>query len=255
MGRRLERIEVRHRGVVRGRIERASGYTVSRVRRWGKHIVIDLARRTDTACLVVHLGMTGQFRLDSDPGAHTHALFHLDGGLALVYNDIRRFGRLEFAPRLPERLARLGPDPLELGEDDFAARLRARRAMVKPLLLDQRFLRGLGNIYADEALFRARIHPRAIASRLGPARARTLHRAIVEVLTDAIRHGGSSVSNYVASDGRAGGFQLRHQVYRRTGRPCHACGAAIRRIVLASRGTHFCPKCQRSVEKRPIVLS
>jgi formamidopyrimidine-DNA glycosylase len=117
--------------------------------------------------------------------------------------------------------------------------------MLKPLLLNQEFLRGLGNIYADEALFRAGIHPRAIGSRLRAARARALYRAIVDVLTESIRQGGTSISDYVGSDGRQGSFQLRLRAYGRTGEPCLDCGALIRRIVLASRGTHFCPRCQR----------
>lgn len=233
-----------------GDLSRAAGYTITTVRRRGKHIVFDLRHGHRFAHLVIHLGMTGQLRLDADPGRHTHALIQLDRGLTLLYNDTRQFGRLEFCERLPPRFERLGPEPLELVEDDFVRRLRAHRSMVKSLLLDQAFLSGLGNIYCDEALFRAGIHPRAIAARLRPARAELLYRAIVEVLTEAIRLGGSSVSDYVASDGRRGSFQLRHNVYRRTGQPCPACGAPIRRILVASRGTHFCPKCQRAPARR-----
>ena len=117
--------------------------------------------------------------------------------------------------------------------------------MVKPLLLNQAFVRGLGNIYTDEALYRAGIHPRAVGSRLSKARAARLHAAIREVLLESIEAGGSSVSNYVDSDGVRGEFQLRHRVYGREGEPCGKCRGAIRRIVLASRGTHFCPRCQR----------
>jgi formamidopyrimidine-DNA glycosylase len=118
--------------------------------------------------------------------------------------------------------------------------------MVKPLLLNQAFLRGLGNIYVDEALFRARIHPRAAAGRLGRERLRRLHRAIQEVLAAAIESGGSSISDYVDADGRAGAFQLQHRVYGRENLPCEVCGARIRRIVLAQRGTHYCPRCQHA---------
>lgn len=227
--------------VLRNDISGAVGATITRVRRWGKHIVFDLRR----GHLIVHLGMTGQLLLDAREGPHTQASFYFDRGLTLRFNDIRQFGRIELADRFPGRLERLGPEPLDLAEADFLARLRARRSMLKPLLLNQEFLRGLGNIYADEALFRARLHPRAVASRLRPARARALYRAIVEVLTESIRHGGTSISDYVASDGRPGGFQLRLRVYGRTGEACPVCGAAVRRIVLASRGTHFCPRCQR----------
>ena len=245
LGRRIEWIELRQPRVVVGEVSRAAGHRVTGVRRWGKHIVVDLRRGRSTAHLVLHLGMTGQLRWDGDPGRHTHALLGIEGGLTLLYNDIRQFGRLEWAERLPARLERLGPEPLEISEEEFVLRFRSRRSMVKSLLLNQSFLRGLGNIYVDEALFRARIHPRAQSHRLRRDRAASLHRAIVKVLTESIEHGGSSVSDYVASDGRRGSFQLRHNVYRRTGRPCPACGAAIRRILVASRGTHFCPRCQR----------
>ena len=241
-GRRIESIELRQPRVLKNDVSAAAGSTISRVRRWGKHIVLDLRR----GHLIIHLGMTGQLLLNADPGPHTHALFVLDRGLTLTYSDIRQFGRLEFSDRLPQRLERLGPEPLDLSEPDFIARLRARRSMLKPLLLNQEFLRGLGNIYADEALFRARVHPRAIAARLRQARAQRLYRAIVDVLTESIRCGGTSVSDYVASDGRRGAFQSRLRVYQRSGQPCPSCGAPIRRIVLASRGTHFCPRCQRS---------
>jgi formamidopyrimidine-DNA glycosylase len=117
--------------------------------------------------------------------------------------------------------------------------------MVKPLLLNQSFLGGMGNIYTDEALHRAGIHPRAIGSRLSRGRAARLHEAIREVLLESIESGGSSVSDYVDSDGRRGSFQLRHRVYGKEGEPCPACGEAIRRILVAQRGTHFCPRCQK----------
>jgi formamidopyrimidine-DNA glycosylase len=240
-GRRIQSVELRQPRVLINDVGAAAGTCIVRVRRWGKHIIIDL----DRGHLIIHLGMTGQLLLDAPAGGHTHAVFLLDRGMTLVFNDIRQFGRLELAERLPTRLERLGPEPLALSETDFVARLRARRAMLKPLLLNQEFLRGLGNIYADEALFRARLHPRALASRLRQARAGRLYRAIVEVLTESIRHGGTSISDYVGSDGRRGGFQNRLRVYGRAGEPCRVCGAAIRRIVLASRGTHFCPRCQR----------
>ena len=130
-------------------------------------------------------------------------------------------------------------------DDDRPSLLRARRSMVKPLLLNQNFLRGMGNIYTDEALHRAGIHPRALASRLTRERAARLHFAIQEVLLESIETGGSSVSDYVDSEGRRGAFQLRHRVYGKEGKPCTACGSLIRRILVAQRGTHFCPKCQK----------
>ena len=142
--------------------------------------------------------------------------------------------------------ARLGPDALAVSVEEFLERLAARRTRLKALLLDQSFVRGVGNIYADETLFRARIHPLAVAARLSRVRGRRLHAAMVEVLTEAIAKGGSSISDYVDADGRPGWFQLLHRVYQRTGEPCLVCGAPIRRILVATRATHYCPKCQRT---------
>jgi formamidopyrimidine-DNA glycosylase len=163
-----------------------------------------------------------------------------------VYDDPRQFGRIELGNSLPERAARLGPDALAVGAEEFAARLTARRGRIKPLLLNQVFLRGLGNIYADESLFGARIHPLASVARLSPARVGRLYAAIQEVLRAAVEAGGSSVSDYVDADGRAGNFQVQHQVYGREGAPCPRCGTPIRRIVVGQRGTHYCPQCQRA---------
>jgi formamidopyrimidine-DNA glycosylase len=222
-------------GRIRGRVIRG-------IARRGKFLVLDLGEDTT---LAIHLGMTGRLVWQGTPGPHTRALFVFDRG-RLVYDDIRQFGRIEVSAALPARIARLGPDALSIPEAEFAARLRGRRGLIKPLLLNQTFVSGMGNIYTDEALFRARIHPRAPASRLSPERVRRLHQAMREILAAAVSSGGSSISNYVDADGRAGSFQFQHQVYGRAGEPCPACGAPIRRIVIAQRGTHYCPKCQRA---------
>jgi formamidopyrimidine-DNA glycosylase len=132
---------------------------------------------------------------------------------------------------------------MAISEVEFVARLRGRKGRIKPLLLDQRFVQGIGNIYADEMLFAARIHPKA--KSLGPGRARALYRAMRAVLEEAIAAGGSSISDYVDAAGQGGTFQDRHQVYGRAGDPCARCGTAVRRIVLGQRGTHYCPRCQR----------
>jgi formamidopyrimidine-DNA glycosylase len=195
--------------------------------------------------LTVHLGMTGKLLLDAVAGPYTRALFELDEGL-LVYDDIRHFGKIQWSKDLPDRMEALGPDALTVSIDDFRALLRKRRSMIKPLLMNQAFVRGMGNIYTDEALFLARIHPKAIASRLSSQRTARLHKAMVDILAAAIELKGSSISDYVDSDGSRGSFQLHHQVYGREGEPCGACGTAIRRIVLGSRGTHYCPRCQRT---------
>lgn len=215
------------------------GQTIHSVSRYGKHILMEL----DRGVLDVHLGMTGKLLTNGAETPYTRAILVLDRG-RLLYDDIRQFGRIRYHER-GEATDELGPDALTIGPAEFAERLAARRGRIKPLLLDQRFVRGLGNIYADEALFRAGVHPRARAARLSAHRAQSLHQAIVEVLTAAIEKGGSSISDYVDAEGRAGSFQVEHQVYGREGEPCIRCGRPIRRIVLAQRSAHYCPKCQR----------
>jgi formamidopyrimidine-DNA glycosylase len=216
---------------------RLTGRRIESVRRRGKFIVIEL----DAGTLTVHLGMTGKLLLDGTAGEHTHGVFTLDSGV-LLYDDPRQFGRIEWSP---SRVARLGAEPLEIGLEEFVARLRRRKARLKTLLTNQAFLAGLGNIYADETLFTAGIHPLAIASRLSGPRAARLHQAMRDIIQLAIEHRGSSISDYVDANGNRGGFQLLHRVYGREGEPCLQCGSPVKKIVVAQRGTHYCPKCQR----------
>jgi len=241
VGRRIVRAEFTSRFVTPGDRRklagRVSGRRIRNVARRGKFILITL----DEGMLVVHLGMTGQLRLDGDASEHTYGLIELDDGM-LRYQDPRQFGRIEWNPK---RIAKLGPEPLEISLEEFSRRMRARKSRVKPLLLNQQFLAGVGNIYADEALFAAGIHPLAIAPRLSAARAARLHQAIRDVLTLAIEHRGSSISDYVDAAGQRGNFQVLHQVYGREGEPCPNCGTPIRKIVAGGRGTHFCPRCQK----------
>jgi formamidopyrimidine-DNA glycosylase len=218
---------------------RLAGRKVESVRRRGKFIVIGLDRGT----LAVHLGMTGRLLVAGEPGEHTHGVFTLEDGL-LLYEDPRQFGRIEWSAGAPKRVARLGPEPLDISLEDFRERLR-RKARIKPLLLNQTFLAGLGNIYADESLFAAGIHPLASAAKLSAPRAARLHQAIREILHEAIAQGGSSISDYVDANGQRGWFQIRHRVYGREDQPCLACGTPVRKILVAQRGTHFCPKCQK----------
>lgn len=213
-----------------------AGRTIQGIQRRGKFIVMTLDRGT----LTVHLGMTGKLLLDGTKDTHTHGTFVLDEGV-LLYHDPRQFGRILSNADLKE----LGPEPLEISLEDFVERLRRRKARVKALLLNQRFLAGLGNIYVDESLAIAGIHPLAIASRLSAHKAAALHQAIREVLTLAIEHGGSSISDYVDANGNRGWFQMMHRAYGREGEPCLACGTPIRKIIVAQRGTHYCPRCQR----------
>ncbi len=218
-----------------------AGRRIAGVKRHGKFILISLH---GGGYLVIHLGMTGKLLLGGPAGKHTHAVLTLDRG-SLLYDDSRQFGCLQFSQEIPERVRRLGPEPLEIAFEDFAAALKVRKARVKALLLNQRFLRGLGNIYADEALFRAGIHPLALASRLRRDRARRLYEAIGSVLNEAIAAGGSSISDYVDAGGRKGFFQFSHRVYQRTGEPCVNCGRPIRRVLVSQRSSHFCPGCQK----------
>jgi formamidopyrimidine-DNA glycosylase len=246
IGRRVVAAEFRNLRILRGgdpeRMAGAiEGRRIGAIKRYGKFIVVTLR---EGGYLLLHLGMTGRLLLGGAVGKHTHAIFTFERG-SLQFDDSRQFGSIQFSEEFPARVARLGPEPLEVGFDAFAAALKRHKTRVKALLLNQAFLRGIGNIYADEALFRAGIHPLAMACGLSAARARKLHGAIVEVLTEAIEAGGSSISDYVDAEGRQGFFQFSHRVYQRTGEPCGACGTPIRRILVAQRSSHFCPKCQK----------
>jgi formamidopyrimidine-DNA glycosylase len=214
------------------------GRTIAGVRRHGKQVLLEL----DEGLVVFKLGMTGALLVASDPGPYTRALFVLDRG-RLCFNDIRQFGSIEI---LAEGMESTVPDALEMRGEDFVERLRSHDTEVKRLLMDQSILKGLGNIYADEALFRARINPKAKTRRLSKRRGLRLYKAIVELLSLAIEHRGSSISNYVDAAGQRGAFQQLHQVYGKGGRPCPACATPIRRIVLGGRSTHYCPQCQRA---------
>jgi formamidopyrimidine-DNA glycosylase len=246
VGRRIMSAEFRCLRVLRGgnpdvMAGRIEGCQIAGVKRYGKFIVMSLG---GGGYLMVHLGMTGRLLLGGPDGKHTHAVLTLDRGV-LLYDDSRQFGCIELSEDFPKRLARLGPEPLEIAFDDFARALKRRKTRIKALLLNQTFVRGVGNIYADEALFRAGIHPQAQASRIRTDRARKLYDAMVAVLTEAIAAGGSSISDYVDAEGRKGFFQLSHRVYQRTGEPCVTCQTPIRRVIVTQRSSHFCPKCQK----------
>jgi formamidopyrimidine-DNA glycosylase len=217
-----------------------AGRIIQSVRRRGKFILMQLDRGT----LVVHLGMTGKLLLDGALAVHTYGVFTLSEGV-LLYEDPRQFGRIEFHADNNTRASQLGPEPLEVSFDEFHARMKNRKTSVKALLLNQKFLAGVGNIYADEALFLAGIHPLTIASRITATRAAKLYQTIRDVLTLAIEHRGSSISDYVDADGNRGDFQMLHRAYGREGEACVNCGTPIKKMVVAQRGTHFCPKCQK----------
>jgi formamidopyrimidine-DNA glycosylase len=226
------------------------GRQILRLERRGKYLIL----RLDTgAALVVHLRMTGRLRW-REPGAprerHARAVLALDDGHELHFEDQRKFGRLYLVGderELAQVLARVGPEPLEA---QFSPRaldtlLSRRRAMLKPLLMDQRFLAGLGNIYVDEALYRARLHPLRRSDTLTPEERSRLHEGIVGALRQGIENRGTTLSAYRDAWGTAGLNQERLFVFRRQGQPCPRCGTPIAKLRVAGRGTHLCPNCQR----------
>jgi formamidopyrimidine-DNA glycosylase len=242
--------------------EGLEGSLVLQVHRTGKHIVCELSSGPAPAAAhtaikpaqadaqwIVHLGMTGRL-LVTTPEApvepHTHARLRLQSGREIRFVDPRRFGRLEFRKlKGGQGFAAHGAEPLTIGPGEFAALFHGRKLAIKAALLNQALLSGVGNIYADESLFRAGIRPRRAAGRLTRAELERLRVSLKAVLEDAIRMGGSSVSDYVDAEGVRGFFQLEHRVYQRTGQPCHVCKTPIRRVVVGGRSTHFCPQCQK----------
>jgi len=230
-----------------------SGARIVQLARYGKYIIFHLepaGNRATSWCLLVHLGMTGQLywcRPELPYQKHTHITFWLGTGAQVRFRDQRRFGKLEVIPasRLTHYFAHLGPEPLEIPFDAFAQRFARRRAAIKSLLLDQSILRGLGNIYSDEALFRARIHPATPAGTLDAEALRRLYTTIRRVLRAAIAAGGTSFSDYVTAEGARGRFRLRLRVYAREGKLCRRCRHRVQRMRLAGRSSYFCPRCQR----------
>ena len=235
------------------------GRRVDAVERYGKFMLLRLsaggeadsagANGVEPAALLVHLGMTGHLRphASAEPSEkHTHVWLDLDDGRELRYTDARRFGRIAYLAgnALRNELQRFGVEPLEVSAKEFAARLRSRRARIKALLLDQSVLRGVGNIYADESLWRAKIHPARLASSLTAQQAGELRLALREILQHAIRMRGSSIDNFLDAQGEPGNYQRRHRAYGREGQPCYRCRTPIRRVIVAGRSSHFCPRCQ-----------
>ncbi|WP_104019758.1 bifunctional DNA-formamidopyrimidine glycosylase/DNA-(apurinic or apyrimidinic site) lyase [Roseovarius nitratireducens] len=240
---------------------RLTGARVLALRRRSKYLLADLSTGET---LLVHLGMSGRMLVSGDtlgrfvhdhpaPEKHDHVVIDMENRARITFNDPRRFGAMDLmATAVVEAhplLARLGPEPLgnAFHETHLTAALAGRRTPVKAALLDQRIVAGLGNIYACEALFRARISPRRLAGNLGPRRIARLVPAIRDVLRDAIAAGGSSLRDYRQADGELGYFQHAFDVYGREGAPCHGpgCDAQIARIVQSARSSFYCPRCQR----------
>ncbi len=236
---------------------------IAGVRRMGKHIVIELEKSrarakkqrapkkalpstNPTAQFIVHLGMTGQLLVskpEQEVEKHTHLIAHLASGRELRFVDPRRFGRLAVHARNGFEAG--GVEPLDVAFEAFASLFHKRKTPIKSALLNQKLLRGVGNIYADESLFRARVRPRRRAASLTRAELRRLYDAIQQVLSQAIAAGGSSVSDYVNAEGEPGFFQFEHRVYGREGEPCLVCRTPIKRLVIAGRSSHYCPRCQK----------
>ncbi len=220
---------------------RILGQKVAGVGRRGKYIRIDLSKDT----LLVHLRMSGDLILgysEKALGKHSRARFYFDDGLQMSFNDPRKFGRIWLLKDAEEELSKLGPEPLDSSftRTDFYERLHSRKRQLKALLLDQSFLAGVGNIYADESLHGANLHPLTLASSVSRKQADALFEAIQRVLKEGIRRNGASI-DWVY---QGGNFQNYFAVYQQTGEACPRCGTSIERTVLGQRGTHFCPKCQ-----------
>jgi formamidopyrimidine-DNA glycosylase len=240
--------------------EHLPGRRIEAVERFGKFMLLRLSVSAGTervhsngdaaaASLLVHLGMTGH--IAPSPAAqprekHTHVCLLLDDGRELRYTDARRFGRIAYLTEEPlaEELVGFGADPLEVTEEEFAKRIRSRRARIKALLLDQSVLRGVGNIYADESLWKAKIHPARLGSKLRRQETEQLRRELQKILQKAIVMRGSSISDFLDAEGEPGEYQRHHRAYGREGKGCYRCKTGIRRGIVAGRSSYYCPQCQ-----------
>ncbi len=254
--RRLAAVEVHNPLVIVGSVddftEAVAGRRIESVVRKGKALALELVAKNGAAprYLLVRLGMTGQLTV-APQGAplepHTHVRILFEGGAEEIrYRDPRRFGRLRCCTReqLDQVFASLGPDAPEITAQQFFRAMQGRHGTIKGWLLNQKMLAGLGNIYADEALFEAGIHPLSQPGRISKSAARRLHRAVKRILARAVALQGTSFRDYIDIEGQPGNFQPRLKVYQRTGEPCRRCGQNIRRVVVAGRSSHFCPNCQ-----------
>jgi formamidopyrimidine-DNA glycosylase len=226
------------------------GQTIKDVGRRGKFLIL----YTEFFALVSHLRMEGKygvFNTDEHVDKHTHVIFHFTDGTELRYKDVRKFGTMHLYEKGKEfetqPLADLGPEPFS---EDFSVewlseKLKKTNRKIKPALLDQKILVGLGNIYVDEALFRAKIHPERIANSLTPDEEAVLYKEIVSTLSEAVEKGGSTIRSYVNSQGQIGMFQLQLYAYGRKGEPCKVCSTPLEKTVVGGRGTHYCPSCQK----------
>ncbi len=233
------------------------GRAIREVSRYGKFLLLRLTPKQDAdvedgeSALLEHLGMTGMLAPQpaGDPHVkHTHVVALLDDGRELRYIDPRRFGRMAHlaGEQLREELKRFGADPLEAGLEEFTAKICGKRARIKALLLDQQVLRGVGNIYADESLWKAKIHPMRLGAKLRRERVKELYRALQRILRRAIVMRGSSIADFLDVEGQPGEYQRHHRAYGREGKPCFRCKTRIKRVIVAGRSSYFCPQCQKA---------
>ncbi|MDD2702475.1 MAG: bifunctional DNA-formamidopyrimidine glycosylase/DNA-(apurinic or apyrimidinic site) lyase, partial [Candidatus Omnitrophica bacterium] len=220
-----------------------AGLLITDILRMGKVLVLELSNGKS---LVIHLKMTGQLIYPGN-GKKSSLSFHFSNGKIMDFNDQRLFADIQLLDdwRSLRFIQRLGPEPFGLSAEDFKRKLETKRTKIKPLLMDQAFIAGIGNLYAAESLFRAGIHPARPACSLSETEKEGLLLAIKEILKEAVKSGGSSVDTYVRLSGRKGDFKSQHKVYGRQGEPCFCCKTPIKRIPLGGRGTYFCPRCQK----------
>lgn len=255
VGKTIQRMEVRWPKIIESPevpiFEAAlKGQQIDAIQRRGKFLIFKLSEGD----LISHLRMEGKYEYFPDTATttkHTHVIFYFTDGSQLQYRDVRKFGRMTLVAKdhgLKYRgIQQLGPEPVlpDFALANFQSALKKHHKAIKPLLLDQKLVTGLGNIYVDEALWTAKIHPEQPADTLKPQEVKVLHQAIIDVLAAAVKAGGTTIRTYLNALGEAGKFQLSLHVYGQTGKPCTRCGTPIRKIKVAQRGTHYCPHCQK----------
>lgn len=253
-GRKITHVEIRYQALITGPVDQfiefTTGAVIEDIGRRAKFLLIHL---NNGYTIISHLRMEGRYRISADPSAidkHSHAIFTLDNGEKMIYNDVRKFGRMQLWPTAElannKSLKKLGPEPLskEFTFDNLKPRILRHRKDIKTVLLDQSVMSGLGNIYVDEVLWKVKIHPETSANHLNDTEIQKIIDASNEEMKLAIKSGGSTVRSYIDSTGHKGNMQNNLKVYGKEGTPCPRCGTEIQKIKVGGRGTHFCPKCQ-----------
>ncbi|AYE38584.1 DNA-formamidopyrimidine glycosylase [Companilactobacillus zhachilii] len=253
-GRKITDVEIRYQNLITGDVDQfkefVTGATITDVGRRAKFLLIHL---DNGYTIISHLRMEGRYRISADPSAidkHSHAIFTLDNGQKMIYNDVRKFGRMQLwnTDDLANNksIHKLGPEPLsvEFTFEDLKPRIMRHRKDIKTVLLDQSVMSGLGNIYVDEVLWKVKLHPETPANHLTDTDIQNIIEASNQEMKNAIASGGSTIRSYVDATGHTGNMQNSLQVYGKEGTPCPRCGTDIVKIKVGGRGTHFCPKCQ-----------